>query len=112
MPGSDQEDLDRLYDLDPADIEPGSRVQKLPSRGGGKLSGAVPVRFPADTIEAIKRLADEQSVTVSAWIRYEIDQALTRAEATTPQANVVQIEAHFDRRRVAAARRFAEAASV
>jgi hypothetical protein len=38
-------------------------------RTGRRLSGTVPVRFPQAVIDAVKRLADRDGVTVSSWIR-------------------------------------------
>jgi predicted DNA-binding protein len=34
------------------------------------------VRFPAETIEQVKRLADADGMTVSAWIRRAVERAL------------------------------------
>jgi hypothetical protein len=38
-------------------------------RTGRRLSATVPVRFPQAVIDAVKRLADRDGVTVSSWIR-------------------------------------------
>jgi hypothetical protein len=38
-------------------------------RAGRRLSATVPVRFPQAVIDAVKRLADHDGVTVSSWIR-------------------------------------------
>lgn len=103
MPGADHDDGCGAtpYDLDPATLEPGTRVHKLPSRGS-KLSGAVPIRFSAKTIEVIKRIADEQHVTVSAWIRREIEGSLQRHRTVTLHENLVQFRPQVLRDEVAA----------
>lgn len=36
----------------------------------------VPVRFPTETIEQVKRIADADGMTVSAWIRRAVERAL------------------------------------
>ena len=85
---SDEATSSNLYDLDPSLVEPGRHVLKLPDRGP-KLGGAVPVRFPLETIDAIKKFADEQHVTVSAWIRREVEQSLRLHESLTLRSNIV-----------------------
>ena len=40
------------------------------------LTQHMPVRFPAETIEEVKRLADADGMTVSAWIRRAVERAL------------------------------------
>jgi hypothetical protein len=41
----------------------------------------VPVRFPAETIEQVKRIADDDGMTVSAWIRRTVERALRQRMA-------------------------------
>jgi len=36
------------------------------------------VRFPAETIEQVKRLADADGMTVSAWIRRAVERAVSQ----------------------------------
>jgi hypothetical protein len=36
----------------------------------------VPVRFPAETIDEVRRLADADGMTVSAWIRRAVERTL------------------------------------
>jgi len=38
-----------------------------------RLSNHVPIRFDTATIEAVKRFADDDGMTVSAWIRAVVD---------------------------------------
>lgn len=63
------------YATDPSRLDPGEALGSLPVQPS-KLSGAVPVRFAPETIERIKRVAAEDKVTVSTWIRRQVDQAL------------------------------------
>jgi predicted DNA-binding protein len=46
------------------------------------------VRFPAERIEQVKRLADADGMTVSAWIRRAVERAVRRQGV----ADVEQIE--------------------
>jgi hypothetical protein len=38
----------------------------------------VPVRFPAETIEEVRRLAEADGMTVTAWIRAGLDRTGSR----------------------------------
>lgn len=67
------------HELNDDDLEPGSRVRTLPMRKG-RLGGAVPVRFPAETIDRIKVQAEREGMTVSSWIRRQVDEALADRE--------------------------------
>lgn len=89
MPGSRAEE-DRLANLDATALEPGTHIQKLPT-GISKLGGAVPVRFRPETIEAVKRVADAEQVSVSAWIRREVEESLHRHETAMFRSNVYPI---------------------
>ena len=42
------------------------------------MTGHVPVRFPQATIDCVKRLADEDGMTVSSWIRQVVRRELQR----------------------------------
>lgn len=56
-------------------------------RTGRRLSATVPVRFPQAVIDAVKRLADRDGVTVSSWIRRLVVREVMRrqpATVTTP----------------------------
>ncbi len=59
---------------DPAHREPAPGPPRR--RGDRALTQHVPVRFSANTIEEIKRLAVADGMTVSAWIRRAVTQAL------------------------------------
>jgi predicted DNA-binding protein len=59
---------------DPAKREPApGPARRRPAR---PLTQHVPVRFPAETIEQVKRLADADGMTVSAWIRRAVERAV------------------------------------
>lgn len=51
---------------DPENQVPAGQARQ---RMGRRLSATVPVRFPQAVIDAVKRLADRDGVTVSSWIR-------------------------------------------
>lgn len=56
-------------------------------RAGARLSATVPVRFPQAVIDAAKRLADRDGVTVSSWIRRLVTEEVIRrqpAAVTSP----------------------------
>jgi hypothetical protein len=58
------------YD-DPANREPApGPPRRRPER---PLTHHVPVRFPAETIEQVTRLAEAARITVSAWIRRAVE---------------------------------------
>ena len=62
------------YYEDPANREPApGPPRRRPVR---PLTQHVPVRFPAETIEQVKRLADADGMTVSAWIRRAVERAV------------------------------------
>ncbi len=63
------------YD-DPANREPGPGAPRR--RADRTLRRHVPVRFAAETIEEIRRVAEADGLTVSAWIRRAVDRALRR----------------------------------
>lgn len=59
---------------DPANREPAPGTpRRRPAR---PLTEHVPVRFPATTIDQVRRLAEADGMTVSAWIRRAVEQAL------------------------------------
>ena len=49
------------------------------------LGGSIPIRFPPSSVEAIKRLADADGVTVSGWVRKVVDAELRRRQGTATQ---------------------------
>ncbi|MGQ0623049.1 MAG: ribbon-helix-helix protein, CopG family [Sporichthyaceae bacterium] len=48
-------------------------------RARGRLADPVPVRLPADTLEAVRLAAAADDRSVSAWIRRAVEQELRRA---------------------------------
>ena len=64
------------YDFyaDPRNQQP----QGPPRRRKGPLSTPVPVRFPADLLEEVKRAAEADDRSVSAWIRRAVEHELSR----------------------------------
>jgi predicted DNA-binding protein len=63
----------RYYE-DPAKREPApGPPRRRPAR---PLTQHVPVRFPAETIEQVRTLAEADGLTVSAWIRRAVERTL------------------------------------
>jgi hypothetical protein len=62
---------------DPANQVPAGPVQR---RQGRRMSATVPVRFPQDVIEAVKRLAAHDGLTVSSWIRRVVSKEVQRRQ--------------------------------
>ncbi len=76
---------------DPARREPApGRPRRRPDRA---LTEHVPVRFPAATIEVVRKLAEGDGMTVSAWIRRAVESAARGRTGTltksSEQAHVV-----------------------
>ena len=69
---SDAEAFEHYEDPTKREPAPGP-PRRRPER---PLTQHVPVRFPAETIEQVKRLADADGMTVSAWIRRAVERAL------------------------------------
>lgn len=65
------------YD-DPAHPEPTAR--EVRRRRVRTLARHVPVRFHADTIEALRPLAQTDGMTISAWIRRAVDLAIRQGQ--------------------------------
>lgn len=65
-------------------------------RKGRRLSETVPVRFPKEMIEAVRRFAVQDGVTVSSWIRRVIGREIQRrqpsATSATSDAPSVQLD--------------------
>ena len=62
------------YYEDPAKREPAPGAPRR--RLERPLTQHVPVRFPAETIEQVRALADADGMTVSAWIRRAVERAV------------------------------------
>ncbi|MGH8909198.1 MAG: YlcI/YnfO family protein [Egibacteraceae bacterium] len=54
------------------------RPQGPGRRRQGRLTALVPVRFPPETLEDIRRRADEDDRSVSSWIRLAVERELER----------------------------------
>lgn len=49
-----------------------------PRRRSAKLTTPIPVRFPADVLDEVKRRADADDRSVSSWIRRAVEHELNR----------------------------------
>ena len=80
------------YAADPSLLDPAGPAQHLPGRRS-RLGGAVPVRFPPEVVERIKAVAEQESMTVSAWVRAQVEKALEDRSAggDAPSATVVTL---------------------
>jgi hypothetical protein len=67
-----------------ARLDPEPQPAPEPADDGESLSGHVAVRFPADLIAAAKQLAAAEGMTVSAWIRREVEREAARREQPAP----------------------------
>ena len=54
-------------------------TQEPPRRRKPPLSAPIPVRFPADLLEEVKRAAEADDRSVSAWIRRAVEHELSRS---------------------------------
>lgn len=72
-------DEDQAYEFygDPANQVPAGPTYR---RAGRRLSATVPVRFPQAMIDAVKRLANRDGVTVSSWIRRLVAREVMRRQ--------------------------------
>lgn len=59
---------------DPANQKPTGN----PRRRTAKLTTPIPVRFPADVLDEVKRRADADDRSVSSWIRRAVEHELNR----------------------------------
>ena len=74
------------YDA-PARREPApGRPRRLPDR---VLTQHVPVRFPAETIEVVREVAEKDGVTVSSWIRRSVERAVRERGAPAADAREI-----------------------
>lgn len=55
--------------------------QGAPRRRRARLSAPVPVRFPPELLDEIRRAADADDRSVSAWIRRAVEHELRRPAA-------------------------------
>lgn len=81
-------DDDIYYEGGAAEALVGKPRKRRPQQGG--LSAHVPVRFAAEMIERVRRLADEDGLTVSSWIRKLVERELERRQPR-PETRLVPI---------------------
>ena len=76
----DEMDLEQAHEFykDPANLVPAGPGRR-PKRPAA-LNGMVPVRFPQDMIAAVRRLANQDGMTVSSWIRRVVAKEIKRRE--------------------------------
>jgi hypothetical protein len=67
----------RRYE-DPEYLNPAGPARRVRTGGSRGLGRHVPVRFNAELIAAVKRLADIDGVTVSTWIRTVVGREVDR----------------------------------
>jgi hypothetical protein len=59
--------------------DPANRVPTgTPRRRRAKLTTPIPVRFPADMLDEVKRRAEADDRSVSSWIRRAVEHELNR----------------------------------
>lgn len=56
--------------------QPENQVPQGPARRRSKLTEMVPVRFPPETLEEVRRLAGVDDRSVSSWIRRAVEHEL------------------------------------
>ena len=60
-------------------FEPDEKAKPI-RRRGKVLTNHVPVRFPPEMIVEVKRLAEQEGLTVSTWIRRAVSQAIRKEQ--------------------------------
>jgi predicted DNA binding CopG/RHH family protein len=63
---------------DPENLTPAGPGRRVRTAGTRALDTHVPVRFSAELIAAVKRLADVDGMTVSTWIRTTVSREVER----------------------------------
>lgn len=66
------------YYEDPAHRKPAAGEPRR--RRARTLGRHVPVRFPAETLESVRPLAQSDGMTISAWIRGAVDSQIRRRQ--------------------------------
>jgi hypothetical protein len=64
--------------------DPKNQAPQGPARRRGQLTEMVPVRFPPDTLAAIRQRADDEDRSVSSWIRRAVEHELAVAAGQNP----------------------------
>jgi hypothetical protein len=77
MSDYDDDDAARRYE-DPENLTPVGTGRRARTGGSRALDTHVPVRFNAELIAAVKRLADTDGMTVSTWIRTTVSREVER----------------------------------
>ena len=91
MTDSDAKAFEHYEDPARRDPAPG-QPRRRPDRA---LTEHVPVRFPAATIEVVRKLAETDGMTVSAWIRRAVESAARgRTGARTGESAESNEQAH------------------
>lgn len=67
----------RFYE-NPENLQAASNVVRRRKRSQTALGSHTPIRFNASVIARVKALANEDGLTVSAWIRHLVDRELAR----------------------------------
>jgi hypothetical protein len=76
-PMDDAEAADFYADPANQQLASGSAVRPPRSKA---LGGSIPIRFPPNTVEDVKLLADADGLTVSEWVRRVVDAELRRRQ--------------------------------
>lgn len=93
----------QMTDEDAADFYAEEKNQEVGGRVISRrtLSSSIPVRFPPETVEAVKSLADSEGVSVSEWIRTAVRTAVSEAAQDDEPSAIVE-ELRRDLNRLAA----------
>ncbi len=81
------------YYRDPANQVPAGAAVR---REGRRMSATVPVRFPPEVIEAVKRFARQDGVTVSTWIRQLVGREIQRRQPSATAVAAAAPAVEFD----------------
>lgn len=84
MTDYDDRQAAELY-ADPA--QRGGKGPLVPAQANRRLSSHVPVRFDPRTIELVKRVATQDGMTVSAWVRKIVHDELRRRVPEDPETD-------------------------
>lgn len=76
-PMSDEEAADFYADEANQSFDPTHVVRARP------LADSIPVRFPPEVVAQVRRAADSEGITVSAWVRNAVTDALSQAGGGT-----------------------------
>jgi hypothetical protein len=71
---------------DPANLTPSGPAKRLTRKA---LDTHVPVRFAAETIDAVRSIAERDGLTVSSWIRRLVTEEVQRRQVPSSEPRVV-----------------------